>query len=285
MTKLLSANILRLWKNRFFWIGMVFMAVLGIFMPINGYLNIKRYSGYMVSLDGVFFDYVVFIGILLSIFCSLFIGTEYSDGTIRNKIVIGHSRIAIYLSNLFVSILAGLLMCSVNLLLCFLVGTPLLGFFAADIKSVLLFVVDSLIMMIAFSAIYTFISMLCSSKAVSGIICVLGVFVCFCISIFISSELSLPESYLEYYIDDGYTQEELEDIIAEGSDKNPFYVRGTKRQIYEFFDVFLPTGQVLHIVEFDWNPEHISLMPIYSILIIITTTGGGLICFWKKDLK
>ncbi len=285
MTKLLSANILRLWKNKFFWIGIVFMAVLGIFMPMNEYLNIKRYSGYMANLDGIFFNYVVFIGILLSIFCSLFIGTEYSDGTIRNKIVIGHSRIAIYLSNLLASILAGLLMCSVNLLLCFIVGTPLLGFFAADMKNVLFFVADSFIMMIAFSAIYTFISMLCSSKAVSGIICVLGVFVCFCVSIFISSELSLPESYLEYYIDDGYTQEELEDIIAKGDDKNPFYVRGTKRQIYEFLDVFLPTGQVLYIVNFDLNPKHLNQIPIYSILIMIATTGGGLICFQKKDLK
>lgn len=285
MTKLLSANILRLWKNKFFWIGMVFMAVLGIFLPINEYLNIKRYSDYMVHLDDIFFDYVVFIGILLSIFCSLFIGTEYSDGTIRNKVVIGHSRIAIYLSNLFVSVLAGLLMCSANLLLCFGVGTPLLGFFAADMKSVFIFVADSLIMMIAFSAIYTFIAMLCSSKAISGIVCVLGVFVCFCVNIFISSELSLPESYLEYYIDDGYTEEELAEIIAEGGDKNPFYVRGTKRQIYEFLDIFLPTGQVLHIVNFNWNPEHTILMPIYSILIIIVTTGGGLICFHKKDLK
>lgn len=282
MTKLLSANILRLWKNRFFWISMVFMVVLGIFTPINGYLNIKRYSGYVVYLDEIFFDYVVFIGILLSIFCSLFIGTEYNDGTIRNKIVIGHSRIAIYLSNLLVSILAGLLMCFVNFLLCFIIGTPLLGFFVTDMKSVLISVADSFIMMIAFSAIYTFISMLCSSKAVSGIICVLGVFVCFCVSIFISAELSMPESYLGYYIDDGYTEEELAEIIAEGSDKNPYYVRGTKRQIYEFLDIFLPTGQVLHIVE---KPEHISLMPIYSILIIIVTTGSGLICFQKKDLK
>ena len=61
-------------------------------------------------------------------FCQPFIGTEYSDGTIRNKIVVGHSRSTIYLANLLTCCFAGLIMC-----LCFILPTlairiPLFGF-------------------------------------------------------------------------------------------------------------------------------------------------------------
>lgn len=65
---------------------------------ICSFIADMKQSGYPTALDDRFFAYSFFIGILSAIFCSLFTGTEYSDGTIRNKIVVGHSRISIYLS-------------------------------------------------------------------------------------------------------------------------------------------------------------------------------------------
>ncbi|MGY3662454.1 MAG: hypothetical protein ACXAHE_00930 [Roseburia sp. 1XD42-69] len=39
----------------------------------------------------------------------MFLGTDYSDGTIRNKLTVGHTRTNIYLANLIVTFAAGLL--------------------------------------------------------------------------------------------------------------------------------------------------------------------------------
>ena len=43
-------------------------------------------------IDNGFFGCALFIGIVMAVFCSLFIGTEYSEGTIRNKIIIGQKE-------------------------------------------------------------------------------------------------------------------------------------------------------------------------------------------------
>lgn len=47
-------------------------------------------------IDSAFFSVAIYIGIILSVFCSLFIRTEYSDGTIRNKLIVGQKRSAVY---------------------------------------------------------------------------------------------------------------------------------------------------------------------------------------------
>ena len=39
----------------------------------------------------------LFIGIILAVFCSLFIGTEHNDGTIRNKIIVGHEKSKLFI--------------------------------------------------------------------------------------------------------------------------------------------------------------------------------------------
>lgn len=44
MGKLLSANFIRLRKDKFFWIGMVFMCVAGIVIPIMRYMDMQRFN-------------------------------------------------------------------------------------------------------------------------------------------------------------------------------------------------------------------------------------------------
>jgi len=47
-------------------------------------------------------------GLLAVIAIALYVGKEYMSGTIRNKIIAGYSRTAVYGSNLIVSSLSGL---------------------------------------------------------------------------------------------------------------------------------------------------------------------------------
>ena len=173
MTKLLSANFMRLKKDKVFWIGLVFMFAAGIFFPVMRYMDMKH-TGTINPIDNAFLGCVLFIGIIMAVFCSLFIGTEYSDGTIRNKVIVGQNRNAIYLANFVTCAVVSLIMCIVF----FVPGIPLLGFFNMATKIVMLFVLTAFLLAIAFSSIYTLISMLNHSKAITAVICILFAF-CF----------------------------------------------------------------------------------------------------------
>ena len=80
------------------------------------------------------FPYAMLIGVLSAIFCSLFLGVEYGDGTMRNKIIAGHKRTDIYLSNLITNLSASLLMCLSYILSNVVLGIPLLGFQKASLS-------------------------------------------------------------------------------------------------------------------------------------------------------
>ncbi len=277
MCKLFISDICRMKKNKFFWIGMIFMLVMGIIIPIMHYINYIQ-DGYRVTIDNGFFTCAIFIGIISSIFSSLFIGTEYSDGTIRNKIIIGQTRYSIYLSHLITCVIAGLVMCSLFFLAYLCVGIPLLGWFATEVQVILLFVGCIFAMTIACSSIYTLVAMLNQNKAVSSTICLLVAFVLLFTGTFIMARLSEPEWFEGYsYLSD------TGEIITEKAQPNPSYLRGIKREIYSFLNDFLPGGQALQLssqaAEKPW------LLSIYSAIILVGTTGVGLLIFRKKDLK
>ena len=82
---LLRAGFRRLWRSAAFWgaVGVMFAAAvfeLAVSYPV-------RQAG---LLDNRYMIFALLSGVVLSAFCSLFTGAEYSDGTMRNKIVIGH---------------------------------------------------------------------------------------------------------------------------------------------------------------------------------------------------
>jgi len=105
MSRLLAANLTRLKKSHAFLAEIIFMILFGVYEPIVRYINGKK-SGEIVPLDNGFFLCVALLLILAAVLCSLYIGTEYSDGTIRNKVIVGRRRTAVYLANLVACALA-----------------------------------------------------------------------------------------------------------------------------------------------------------------------------------
>ena len=76
MTRLLSAGFLRLKKNKVFWGGLILMAAWGIFMPVKMHLDAVQ-MGYVYRIEDGFFVYAMGVGVVMAVFCSLFIGTDY----------------------------------------------------------------------------------------------------------------------------------------------------------------------------------------------------------------
>lgn len=277
MNKLLSANFARIWKNRAFQIAALLMVAMGIIFPVTAYEDMKR-NGYIYTLDERFFCFAALIGVILAVCCSLFVGTEYSDGTIRNKLVVGHTRIAVYLSNLAVCAAAGILLCAVSMAVAAVVGIPLLGFFQGGAKTILLFSLCTFAGAMAYTALYIWISMVCSSKAVAAVICILCAFFLIFFSTYINSALQEPETWPAYvYASESGAMEEDSEM------PNPSYVSGRRREVYEFLNDFLPTGQSINILQ--GTLETPGRCIAYDGIIFLAATGAGMLVFKRKNIK
>ncbi len=276
MSRLLNAEFSRLWKNRFFYMLLLFMFAFGLVVQIFQYLD-HTYTGLDWQTETGFFAYSCVIGILQAAFISLFTGTEYSDGTIRNKLILGHSRGAIYLAGLIVNTAAGLLMCIAFMFGSLLTGLPLSGFFTNDIRIILVMVLCTFFMTLSFTSLAHLTAMLCQSRAAAAVINLLCVFLLLFASVMIQARLQEPELYEYYYLND------TGEVSLSDPEPNPGYLRGTKRQVYEFLDDFLPTGQSLALTQLEVeNPLRLDL---YSAAITIVSTGVGIFVFRRKDIK
>lgn len=312
MNRLLSANFTRLRKSKVFWLGVIAMIGFGAFLPISNYMDEIRFRGFTDyeftnPFDNVLFGYSLAIGVLCAIFISLFLGTEYSDGTIRNKLIVGKTRASIYFSNLITNIAAALFMC-----LCYLgsvcaVGIPLCDKIDMEISLVLKIIAASLVMVIAFCSVCTMLSMIIQSKAIMAIISITSIFVLMFGSAIISDRLNQPKNFVYSEITDG-----VEKVISE---PNSYYVGGTKRKVYIFLNDFLPTSQsikfyqnsALNVEEDDKSENqtlntdisadenilnmieekesHLWTLVLYSSINIVITTAIGLFVFQKKNIK
>lgn len=276
MRKLLRANFSRLMKDKLFGILMAAELFLGGLFPIFHYMdNLDEKAGW--TQDSTFFIMAIFVPMMISVVTSLFIGTEYSDGTMRNKLIVGHGRSRIYAANLITNIETAFMLMFAFMVTHICVGTPLLGWFEADAKKIIAYVLVSLMMTAACTSIFTLIAMLCSNKAYSVAGCILLIFLLLFMGIRITSALNEPEYYSAYsYTENGVT-------VAEDEERNPNYLSGTKREVFEFLNEFLPGGQMLKMSTM--KVDHLGRSAVYDGIIFVVTTGSGLLIFRKKDLK
>ena len=279
MSKLVSAGCSRLWKNKIFWVSMGTLLAYSVLYMISGIrdaqMSAAANSGYQYSLDQYYFHYALTIGLFCAVFSSMFLGSEYSDGTIRNKIVAGCTRTEIYLSSLILTFLASLLMIAAWLI-GGLAGIPALGLWRMDISYLCLYLLVSILMTAAFSAIFTFIGMLSSSKSMTTLLSVLLFFGLLLYASMIYNALSQPETVSDVFI----TANGLE--FGDPA-PNPHYITGTTRIIYQFLLDFLPTSQGIQI----WLLEavHFLRMMLSSIGIVLVSTLAGIRIFKRKNLK
>ena len=128
MRKLISADLFRLWRNRIFWICAAVIVLLSGWGCYDAWKSTREF-GFVTELTRQAFSALPASGLILAVVCGLFLGSEFSYGTIRNKLVAGHTRTAIYLSALLTCMAAGFLLSVFYAAATVVVGIPLLGFF------------------------------------------------------------------------------------------------------------------------------------------------------------
>ena len=270
MTNLLSANLFRMKKNHLFWGCLLISSAAGAWQSIQTFLE----HGRTVPLDSIFFVYAMLIGLLLSVFLPLFFGSEYSDGAIRNKLAAGHTRLAVYLSNLTAAVSTAVLFCGACILCTMAAGVPLLGgpkYPGLLLKTTLL----SLLMAAAWCALYTAVIMNCSRKAASAVSCMLLYLLLFMVATWVFAKLDAPEFWPSYEFIDGEMMSEMV--------RNPTYLTPDQRPLYEFLLDLNPMGQGIQYI--DVSPARPLQLALCSLGVFAAATAAGLALFQRKDLK
>lgn len=157
------------------------------------------------------------------------------DGTLRNKCIVGHRRGSIYAANLIVCIAAGAMLCAAYIVPHTGFALMLLGGFEAEAAAILMYTAISLATICVFASLRVLVAMLCPNKAYTAALCILLAFALLFAGVYITSALNEPEYYQGFsYTENGVT-------ASEEMERNPNYLSGAKRQVYEFMYDFVRT--------------------------------------------
>lgn len=278
MRKLMSVNLFRLWRNKIFWICAASIVVLQTYGLWDAWKSVREF-GFKTGLADQAFSTAPGSGLILAVFCGLFLGSEFSSGAIRNKLVGGHSRTMIYLSSLLTCILAGLCLAAFYAAVTLIIGIPLLGFFEVKLVIVGYYTFCMLCVLCVFAAILVLLVMQCANRTagvVLGMLLMLGMLF---VSAQIEKRLSEPENNVSYTVIDSETYRPLE--VEETP--NPLYLTGMKREVYQWLHDILPTGQSIQIGNLEG--VHPLRWPPVSAVVFLLVTGAGIWLFRRKDLN
>ncbi len=296
MRNLLTANFARLWRNRLFWLLEAGIAAWGVFAYVMLKINMK--NGYpLQSSNTYFFNDMIFAGITLACFGGFFIGTEYSDGTIRNKLSVGHDRKSVYLANLITLVCVGFLQLAAYKLAAVTAGAALVG----DLVWSALYrpaesIALSVLSVCVSAAIVAFLSMVITDKPKAVLINVLFAVLILAAGASALKGMMQPETINRFYIPEtGEYKYEGEESMPEGAVfiaeeiPNPRYLRGTERTVYGWITAVLPTSQGLlsamrteESVEFDRFSARNVVGTAAAVCLI---SAGGIYIFRRRDLK
>lgn len=289
MNNLVCAEFSRLFKSFIFRLGALFSFGFAVFAIFMRYMDVVNYPSEYTQLpvsysnaDGLIFAGGFYLVFALAVFVILFVGTEYSDGTMRNKLIAGHLRFRIYLSKLIVCAAANVLFHLLYIITALLLGFLLIHGVTYSSGILLKYILLGVCVTLAFSAVLVCLSMCIPNKAVSAVTGLLLTIILLGSALTISMRLSAPE-YTEAF---AYTDEASGKLIKVDRERNDQYLTGTKRKIYTFLYDFLPTCQFYQIVQVSDTPiENYGILIAYDGLLLFLSTGPGILIFGKKDLK
>lgn len=286
MNKLLSAEFVRLFQSFVFKLGVLFSAGFGAFVVLMRWWDVKchseEYAKFGVeysNADGLIFVGGMYLIFVAAVFIGIFVGTEYSDGTIRNKLAAGHVRRDIYLSKFIVCGVADSIMYLVYILAVLVFGNLLIGGTTMHAAQLFSYTAVSITAMLALTAFLLLFSMSIQNKAAGSVVCLLATLIMMFAALTIKQRLDAPEYYDAYSCVDQNTGETIE----VEKEKNPQYLTGTKRKVYEFFNNVLPVSQLYQIV---MNiSENLTLIVFSDCVIMIATTAAGIVIFGRRNIR
>lgn len=244
MANLLAEGYRRLFKGKRFYI--VLAVIVGVAALILTFVKIFD-TEHTARVDGMIFMMTGTMPLLISITAGLLIVQDFRNNTVRNKIIIGHSRTKIYLANLIVSCTVAVIYQLAFWLVTIALGGILLQFEFFPSGEIFANMGLALVIQLTFTAVIVF---LCNSmRNIGG----------FVISL-IMHEIVLMASVVMLLI----KSEKVQNFISE----------------------IVPSFQI-EIVKYGYMdyPEKVYISLIADAVIFIAATIGGILIFNKSDLK
>lgn len=277
MRKLLTANCRYFAKNKLFRLEIAFCILFSGWIMFANYSPKIQASADHLHLETPFFIMYQILSIVFASAISLIVGTEYSDGTLRNKLMIGHTRSEIYFSMLITTIGASVSVIAVHGIVSYGVGYFLFGTFQLPATQIIIGIVCALLANLVFTTLFVAVALNCSNKSVSAVVSILSSIVIIVVANIVEGKLNEPKmTYSNIIIT--VSGIEYGDIV-----QNPNYVTGITRKVYEFLYDFLPTGQLMQIQSL--NVTRWQYWTILSVLLFFVITLIGYLLFRKKDIK
>lgn len=249
MSRLLRANFMRLKFSLAFWVCVIVSGFSGFFLMLMSY-----FGSYGQPFDiSVFFFCGTMLMWLMAAFIPLFIGTEYSDLTIRNKLIAGHTKTAVYFSNLITVLICSFVIYTAYWLPAVSAGAFLGGNMGIPVKLFCAMLFTNALAITAMTAVLVMPSMLISRKSSAVTAALIGTLILvFAAEIFgiVSVSFATP----------------AEAVLS---------------VISLFFTEVSPFGQAMQIDVGKIN----GLFPVYSISVTAFAAAAGAFIFKRKDLK
>lgn len=277
MRKLITANIHRFGKDRFSWCVVGILVILSLVNVFNSTRSFEAMAanGFAMSLDDYYFYQAPLIGAFLALLISMFLGTEFAQGTIRNKLCIGYKRDEIFLSNFITCTLATIVLNVVWLLTSALLFR-MIGPLEMEVSEFVGCIFVAIGFAVSFTALYTVIGSLSSNKAMT-IIYTFAVFI-----ILAMAASALYDRLCEPDMHQGMMYVNGEFVMPEPT-PNPLYLSGTIRTVCEVALELLPTGQALLLSDVAIQSP-IRAIALSVVFTAVTLLAGGNF-FKKKDIK
>ena len=289
MLKLLRSNLLRMTKSAVFWIFFGVYALYSILLPIIASINIDAVTlsiPEQPSLLSLCYGAIgiPIPGIVITIICCVFFSQDFQNGTIRNKINIGHTRTQIYLANLLTMAIVALAMQAIYLLFFSCISLPVFGKVALPAKNMFLLLLDGTLMLLAYCAISTSITMTCKRPLPALLIAI----VCLLFVTIIADTVCLD--VLNWFPRRAEPSTESMQIVNQATSYVNTAVAYNRydepskslRSFCQFVLDCFPSGQSARLSD---NPNYRWQPALYSLGWIISTTGAGIAIFKKSNLK
>lgn len=279
MNSLLRSDFRRMCRSKLLYLGMIAVVMFMAYALVNNIYYMSFMPSLKLPLDNLIFAGTSVIKFSMAVFTCFFVGTDYSDGTIRNKIMGGHSRFSIYMSYFVTTTMASLIMILIGSLVILAIGSIWMGGFTANPAIIVPQVLCCILSIVSLNALILLIAVLVPSRAISVTVCLLLAIMLGTTSTTLLNKLmeepTIPA--FTYYDEEGILQ-----VVPER--ENPRYVSGTERIIVQTCYDAIPTSQ-MNQYGYDELPENILLFPIYSLAFISIYSTTGLLFFKRKDLK
>lgn len=274
MNNLLRANFYRLWRSKAFWVcaAAAFAVTAG-----SVCLSLSVSPRALEHWDQSMLAYFRVPLYAAAAFAALFIGTDYAENTLRNKLTVGKTRLSVYMANFVTVTVGGLIITAAGQIppaaVALYAGSECISMSAESFAAGMAVCVAAVLGTCAFC---TFIGMSVAKKSAAVVLTLALMIGANAVAPELKKMLDVPESYVVTVTSmDGEYKGEYEEA-------NPEAVTGFARTVLETVYNTLPFGAVEQAHR--ETPAR-TLPPLCAVGVLAVSTGIGALAFKKKDLK